>query len=98
MFIRGGGLCLVNIAVTVFSTSNVFVAQADILQARNQLNQICWRMYANNTIKMPSVNNKYSWIKNDYYWNSIVKVIGKAIGDCVTSEHEFKGKKPGEIL
>ena len=39
-----------------------------------------------------------TWIKNPYYWASIVKVIGKAVGDCVTGGNEFKGKKYGNVI
>ena len=39
-----------------------------------------------------------TWIKNPYYWASIVKVIGKAVGDCVANENEFKGKTAYDII
>jgi len=70
----------------------------DLHQARNQLNQIWWRIEANNIIQNPKVETQHAWIKNGYYWDSIVKVIGKAIGDCVTEENEFKGKNIGGKL
>ena len=120
----GGGLDLVNAAVIAISTSNIVVAQDDIRRARNELNQICWRIYANNRITMMKNNNillktwlnKYNdeaenfndglfdleedvkqngWVADDYYRDSIINVIGKAIGDWVTGEGAF-AKETGD--
>ena len=66
--------------------------------ARNKLNQIYWRIKANNSINYPYLDKKYAWIKSDDYDESIKKVIGKAIGDCVTCEEEFAGKKAGDLI
>ena len=46
----GGGLCLVNTAVIAISTPSVVVAEG-IGDVRNQLNQIWWRINANNEIQ-----------------------------------------------
>ncbi|MBQ3945934.1 MAG: hypothetical protein II670_10065 [Alphaproteobacteria bacterium] len=39
-----------------------------------------------------------TWIKNPYYWASIVKVIGKAVGDCVAGQNEFADRKCGDVI
>ena len=39
-----------------------------------------------------------AWIKNEKYRESIIDVIGKAIGDCVEKEGVFKGKQAGELI
>ena len=94
----GGGLYLVNTAVIVISTSNVAAAEASIKPLINPLNQIFWRIYANNLIKFSKTGKEHPWIQNPYYYDSIVKVIGKAIGDCVANENEFKGKTAYDII
>ena len=38
------------------------------------------------------------WILNDQYKDSRTKVIGKAIGDCVSKKNEFAGKKAQDII
>ena len=92
-----GGLCLVNAAVIAISTSSVVVAEG-IDDVRNQLNQIWWRINANNIIYYTPEKGKNAWIKNTRYRNSIIKVIGKAIGDCVTGDNEFKDKQLSDII
>ena len=97
MFIRGG-LYLANTVAIFASTSNVVVADGSIYQRINQLNQIWWRIQANNAIVSANPKDENAWIKNPYYYDSIVKVIGKAIGDCVTGEKEFKEKSRTDII
>jgi len=70
----------------------------DIYKERSQLNQIWWRIKANNIIQNPKVETRHAWIKNGYYWDSIVKVIGKAIGDCVTGENEFEEQEFRDVI
>ena len=82
----GGGLYLVNTAVIAIYTSSVAVAEdCSIL---NKQNQIYWRFYANNT--RLKAEGQSEWIKNKKYRDSIINVIGKAIGDCMAEENEFK--------
>ena len=56
------------------------------------MNQIWWRINANNEIKNPKLKKEHEWIRNSKYYDSIIKVIGKAIGDCVAGKNEFAGK------
>ena len=67
-------------------------------QVRNNLNQIYWRIIANNAILETPDKGQNSWIKKSIYDTSIKKVIGKAIGDCVTCENEFQGKEYGGVV
>ena len=55
------------------------------------MNQIWWRINANNEIQNPKLKKEHEWIRNSKYYDSIINVIGKAIGDCVTGENEFAG-------
>ena len=84
----GGGLCLVNTAVVAISTSSVVVAEEEC-RVRNKQNQIYWRIYAHNM--RLNATGKSAWIKDEKYRDSIINVIGKAIGDCMALENEFKG-------
>ena len=38
-----------------------------------------------------NATGKSAWIKDEKYRDSIINVIGKAIGDCMALENEFKG-------
>ena len=96
MFIRG--YALVNAAVIAISTSSVVLAEGEYVGQRNALNQIYWRIKANNIIYYKPEKGKNAWIKNAHYRNSIIKVIGKAIGDCVTGDNEFKDKQLSDII
>ena len=62
----------------------------------NKLNEASWRIIAHNTI----VDAKEgSWIKNEKkYGESIRKVIGKAIADCVADMGEFANKKCDDVV
>ena len=66
-------------------SSDVVAQDCSIL---NKKNQIYWRFYAHNTIKQ--AEGQSEWIRNEKYHNSAINVIGKAIGDCMTLENEFK--------
>ena len=90
----GGGLGLGSTVIIAISASNVAVAESQ----RNQLNQIYWRFKANNIIYYQDPSREDAWIKDIYYHDSIINVIGKAIGDCVTGENEFKDKKVGDVI
>ena len=94
MFIRGGGLGLGSTVIIAISASNVAVAESQ----RNQLNQIYWRFKANNIMNYPYLDKKFAWIKDERYWDSIVKVIGKAVGDCVTGEGVFENKRANDLI
>lgn len=65
--------------------SNIAIAKECI---QNKQNQIYWRFYAHNMIL--EANDKNEWIKEEKYRDSIINVIGKAIGDCMAMENEFK--------
>ena len=102
MFIRGG-LYLVSNAVIAISTSSVVVAES-IDEARNTLIQVYWRIQANNIIEDTKFSVKKDlieykpWFINPNLDESIKKVVGKAIADCVTNMHQFKNKNAGEII
>ena len=83
----GGGLCLLNAAVIALSTSSVVVAEEEC-SVTNKQNQIYWRIYAHNM--RLNATGKSAWIKDEEYRDSIINVIGKAIGDCMALENEFK--------
>ena len=70
----------------------------ELLKVCNNLNQIYWRIIANNAILEGPNSGQHSWIKKSIYDTSIKKVIGKAIGDCVTGENEFQGKEYGGVV
>ena len=93
-----GGLYLVNTAVIALSTSRVVVAEEEC-SVTNKQNQIYWRLYANNEIlKAEGESEEQSkWITNKKYRDSIINVIGKAIGDCMAKENEFKGNNREDI-
>ena len=97
-YLFGGGLYLVNTAIVAISTSSVATAEGSHTKIRNALNQIYWRIKANNIIYYTLDKDKNAWIKKKKYWDSIVKVIGKAIGDCVTRDNEFKDKQLSDII
>ena len=76
-------LCMCYIA----SISCNVVANECSLQ--NKHNQIYYRFWAHNTILEAKTESKFGWIKNPEYKDSIIKVIGKAICDCVALQNEF---------
>ena len=96
-------LCLVNIAVMAIAASNVVVAEG-IEDARNALTQIWWRVQANNVIEKTKLKvdqgqiKEKPWFIDKKYDESIKKVIGKAIADCVTNMNEFKDKDPEDVI
>ncbi len=69
-----------------------------IVQARNQLNQIYWRIRARTMRNEYAPKGKHNWIKLPNYKESIENVIGKAIADRITKENEFKGKGDKEVI
>ena len=75
-----------------------------IEDARNTLTQIYWRIKAHNIIEDTKWQVKQGQIKDEpwfveqKYDESIKKVIGKAIADCVTNRNEFKDKKAGDLI
>ena len=104
-----GGLYLVNIIAIFASTSNNVIARTSIHDFRSELNQISWESDCSkreHDIRYSDYykalgyqdNGKYSWILDKYYEESRTRVIGKAIGDCVADEGEFKGKKADDII
>ena len=89
---------LKKIIVCMASLQVAGIASANIPnEARNTLNQIVWRLNAQDELReIWTSENK--WIKNEKYYDSVVKVMGKAIADCVTDSNEFKDKKQGDII
>ena len=65
---------------------------------RNQFNQIYWRIKANNKIYYIKSNDAHAWIKDPDYYESIINVIGEAIGDCVTRKNEFQDKELSDVI
>ena len=65
-------------------------------KARNELSQIVYRLMVKDEVGGKVCNDK--WISNKKYYDSVVKVIGKAIADCVTGINEFKDKKQGDVI
>ena len=64
-------------------------------EAVNQYNQINWRVISNNKIVDAK---KGSWIRKGIYNESIIKVIGEAIGNCIAGMGEFKGKTSNDVI
>ena len=100
----GGGLCLGSSIAIFASISGDVIAQGFTEEARNTLMQIYWRIHAHNIIEetkcklfKKEIKDKPWFIAKDYD-ESIKKVIGKAIADCLTNMNEFQGKKAGEII
>ena len=99
----GGGLCLLNAAVIVISTSNVVAAESS---PANKLYQMHWRITACNRItaikfqkqQNPKQKLKSSWITDKQYKTSIMEVLGKALADCATHDNEFKNTKTEQII
>ena len=102
----GGGLGLGSSIIIAISASSVAVAEDNIgINQINTLLQVHWRIYAHNTIEetQSRLNNGWhlsydTWFADEKYDESIKKVIGKAIADCVTNMNEFQDKKVGEII
>lgn len=80
----GGGLYLSNTIVT----SLLSIAIAEEYSIVNKKNQIHWRFYSYD--KINEATGEHKWLKGKKYYNSIVKVIGEAIGDCMALEGEFE--------
>ncbi len=70
----------------------------DITQARNELNQIYWRIQARSMRNYPDLTRKHQWIKQEDYEQSIENVIGKAIADRITNMNEFKDKGLRDLI
>ena len=101
-----GGLWLGS-AVAIFAAASSDVVAAEemaIEDARNTLTQIYWRINAHNIIEDTKWKMKQGQIKDEpwfvdpEYEESIKKVIGEAIADCVTNRNEFKDKKAGDLI
>ena len=66
-----------------------------IRDAMNYFNNVSWRILANNKIVDAEKDN---WIKQGQYSDSIIKVIGEAIGNCVTEQAEFSKKEQKDVI
>lgn len=85
VFIRGG-LYLGNIVIVSISSSSAVIA-TEKCSVYNKINQMYWRFSAHNT--MLAAKGEDDWIKDPEYYDSIINVIGKAIGDCMEQKNEF---------
>ena len=100
----GGGLCLGSSIAIFASISSDVIAQEFTAEAKNTLAQMYWRTRAHNIIEGKKWNVRQGqakdkpWFIAKDYDESIKKVIGKAIADCLTNMNEFQGKKAGEII
>ena len=85
----GGGLCL-KCTILTFATiaygGAVGAQYLNVKDAINRFNQYNWRVIGANKI---AEAHKDSWIKQEKYGDSIIKVIGEAIANCVTGMGEF---------
>lgn len=69
-----------------------------IMNARNQLNQMYWRIKARTMRKAPKLKESHQWIKQPQYAKSIEYVIGEAIADRITNKNEFTGKSDNDVI
>ena len=67
----------------------------NISELINVFNNISWRIMANNKIVDADKN---SWITKQKYNESIVKVIAKAVADCITDKNEFANKNANDVI
>ncbi len=102
-----GGLYLVNIIAIFVSILSDVIAKTNLCDFRSELNQIAWESKCSTREdkiqhykyhRYYDDDYKHSWILDKYYEESRTRVIGKAIGDCVADEGEFKGKKADNII
>ena len=92
------GVILNNVILTsicAIQCADAEVKYLSIKDAINRFNQDSWRIIANNKVVDAK---KGTWIKEELYNESIVKVIGEAIGKCVTGTEEFADKDEGEAV
>ena len=93
-----GGVHLANtvlVSICAIQCSDVEAKYLSITDAINRFNQDSWRIIANNKIVDAK---KGAWIKEEPYNESIIKVIGEAVGKCVTGTAEFADKDEGEAV
>lgn len=69
-----------------------------ICKARNQINQMYWRIKARTMRNDSILPKEHKWIKQPEYIDSIEKVIGEAIADRITNEREFNGKSADDVI
>ena len=68
------------------------------MNARNQLNQMYWRIKARTMRKAPKLKESHQWIEQPLYAKSIENVIGEAIADRITNKNEFTGKGVEDVI
>ena len=66
-----------------------------VAEAINEFNQKSWRIIGHNKIVDA---DKDSWIKDTKYEESITKVIGEAIGKCLSDTGEFANKNSSDTV
>ncbi|MBQ9335064.1 MAG: hypothetical protein IJS10_00775 [Alphaproteobacteria bacterium] len=95
----GGAIYLRYIAASIILTiqyGNVIAEPLSLDEDLNLLNEASWRIVAQNEIIEAKAE---SFIKDENkYGESVRKVIGKAIADCVTNMGEFANKKKEDTV
>ena len=88
----GSAIAILSILACFSETQAAGIKQGEVV---NLFNNVCWRIIANNAIVDA---NKDNWITEEEYRESIIKVIGQAIADCITEKEEFANKKATDVI
>ena len=94
----GGGLylkCTILTFATIAYGDAVDAQYLNVQNAINRFNQYNWRVIGANKI---AEAHKNSWIKQEKYGDSIIKVIGEAIANCVTGMGEFEARGKADTI
>ena len=94
----GGGLylkCTILTFATIAYGGAVGAQYLNVKDAINRFNQYNWRVIGANKI---AEAHKDSWIKQEKYGDSIIKVIGEAIANCVTGMGEFEARGKADTI
>ena len=94
----GGGLylkCTILMFATIAYDGAVGAQYLNVKDAINRFNQYNWRVIGANKI---AEAHKDSWIKQEKYGDSIIKVIGEAIANCVTGMGEFEARGKADTI
>ena len=93
-----GALCLYTTVAAINSEAQSTECKKQywsVVEAINEFNQKSWRIIGHNKIVDA---DKDSWIKDTKYEESITKVIGEAIGKCLSDTGEFVNKNSGDTV
>ena len=88
-------LCTTIATTSVVLCGNVEAKHLSIAEAINVFNQKSWRIIGHNKIVDA---DKDSWIKDTLYEDSITKVIGEALGKCLSDTDEFVNKNSSDTV